>query len=76
MRRHLFQDFSLPSQPRDRSRPLSEILREEGIGADEPVGVIGWKEFEDRTRIEIPAYIVDELARSRRRARSRTPATC
>ena len=32
MRRHLFQDFSLPSQPRDRSRPLSEILAEEGIG--------------------------------------------
>jgi hypothetical protein len=61
MRRHLFQDFSLPSQPRDRSRPLSEILREEGLGAGSRVGVIGWKEFEDRTRIEIPAYIVDEL---------------
>ena len=28
MRRHLFQDFSLPSQPRDRSRPRSEILAE------------------------------------------------
>ena len=61
MRRHLFQDFSLPSQPRDRSRPLSEILREEGVGASSAVGVIGWKEFEDRTRIEIPAYLVDEL---------------
>ena len=33
MRRHLFQDFSLPSQPRDRSRPLAELLAEEGIGA-------------------------------------------
>ncbi len=33
MRRHRFQDFSLPSQPRDRSRPLAEILGEEGIGA-------------------------------------------
>ena len=61
MRRHLFQDFSLPSQPRDRSRPLSEILREEGVGDASAVGVIGWKEFEDRTRIEIPAYVVDEL---------------
>ena len=61
MRRHLFQDFSLPSQPRDRSRPLSEILREEGVGDASDVGVIGWKEFEDRTRIEIPAYVVDEL---------------
>src|SRR3990172_4345847 len=31
MRRHLFQDFSLPSQPRDRSRPLATILGGEGI---------------------------------------------
>lgn len=61
MRRHLFQDFSLPSQPRDRSLPLSEILREEGVGDASAVGVIGWKEFEDRRRIEIPAYLVDEL---------------
>ena len=36
MRRHLFQDFSLPSQPRDRSRPLGEILAGEGIGRGEP----------------------------------------
>ena len=28
----LFQDLSLPSQPRDRSRPLAEILGGEGIG--------------------------------------------
>ena len=32
MRRHRFQDFSLPNQPRDRSLPLMEILRSEGIG--------------------------------------------
>src|SRR6185503_9410758 len=31
MRRHLFQDLSLPSQPRDRSRPLREILADEGL---------------------------------------------
>ena len=30
MRRHRFQDLSLPSQPRDRSRPLAELLGEEG----------------------------------------------
>jgi hypothetical protein len=61
MRRHLFQNFSLPSQPRDRSRPLSEILPEEGIAAGSALGVIGWKEFDDRSRIEVPAYVVDEL---------------
>ena len=59
MRRHLFQDFSLPSQPRDRSRALSEILAEEGIGADTAVGVIGWKTFNDRSTLEVPAYIAD-----------------
>jgi hypothetical protein len=61
MRRELFQDLSLPSQPRDRSRPLGEILAGEGIGAGTRVGVIGWKGYTDRTRIEIPAFIVDEL---------------
>ena len=63
MRRHLFQDFSLPSQPRDRSRSLSEILADEGIDAGAKVGVIGWKTFDDRGTIEIPAYLADELRR-------------
>jgi hypothetical protein len=41
MRRHLFQDLSLPSQPRDRSRPLAEILAGEGIEPGSRVGVVG-----------------------------------
>ncbi len=61
MRRHLFQDLSLPSQPRDRSRPLASILAEEGIGRGSRVGVLGWKTFAVRSTIEVPAYIVDEL---------------
>ncbi|HET7235639.1 MAG TPA: aminopeptidase P family N-terminal domain-containing protein [Actinomycetota bacterium] len=61
MRRHLFQDFSLPSQPRDRSRALSEILAGEGIRNGIRVGVVGWKESADRDRIEVPAFIVDEI---------------
>jgi Xaa-Pro aminopeptidase len=64
MRRHLFQDLSLPSQPRDRSRPLSEILADEGIGAGSRVGVIGWKTYASPTTIEAPAFLVDELRRS------------
>lgn len=63
MRRHLFQDFSLPSQPRDRSRTLTEILSDEGIGDGTSVGVIGWKAYADRRTIEAPAFIVDELRR-------------
>jgi creatinase/prolidase-like protein len=63
MRRHLFQDFSLPGQPRDRSRSLGEILAAEGIRGDSRVGVIGWKDYADRATIEVPAFIVDELRR-------------
>jgi hypothetical protein len=39
MRRHLFQDFSLPGQPRDRSSALGEILAAEGIRDGSRVGV-------------------------------------
>jgi len=63
MRRHLFQDLSLPGQPRDRSPSLHEILADEGIGAGCRVGVIGWKTYASREMIEAPAFIVDELRR-------------
>jgi hypothetical protein len=61
LRRHLFQAFSLPSQPRDRSRSLREILAEEGVASGSRVGVIGWKDYGSRGAIDVPAYIVDEL---------------
>jgi Xaa-Pro aminopeptidase len=63
MRRHRFQDLSLPSQPRDRSRPLAEILAEEGVQAGSRVGVIGWKTYASPDTIEAPAFVVDELRR-------------
>jgi Xaa-Pro aminopeptidase len=63
MRRHLLQDFSLPGQPRDRSRPLAEILSAEGVRDVSRVGVVGWKTYADRAMIEAPAFIVDELRR-------------
>jgi hypothetical protein len=61
MRRHLFQDLSLPRQPRDRSRSLVEILGDEGIGTGRRVGVIGWKGYDQPDRIEAPAWLVDTL---------------
>ena len=64
MRRHLFQDLSLPSQPRDRSRPCAEILADEGIGPGSRVGSIGWKTYADRATMEVPAFLVDVLRRS------------
>lgn len=61
MRRHMFQDFSLPSQPRDRSRPLSEIVAAERIGRGSRVGLVGWKSYADAASSDVPAYIVDAL---------------
>jgi Xaa-Pro aminopeptidase len=63
MRRHLVQDLSLPSQPRDRSRALGEILGEEGIRPKARVGVVGWKTYADRKTIEAPSFLADELRR-------------
>jgi hypothetical protein len=61
LRVELHQDLSLPSQPRDSSRGLGEILRSEGIHGGGSVGVIGWKEFTDRSMLEVPAFIVDAI---------------
>ncbi len=59
--RVLFQELSLPGQPRDRSKPLEEILGEAGVGAGDRVGVVGWKAPRDRSWIEAPAFLVDAL---------------
>jgi hypothetical protein len=63
MRRHLFQDLSLPGQPRDRSRSLAEILAGEGIGSGCRVGIVGWKTYASPGMSDAPAYLVDELRR-------------
>jgi hypothetical protein len=64
MRPVWFQDLSLPGQPRSASRPLPEILRDEGIGPGGRIGVVGWKTYSSRETIEAPAFLVDELRRS------------
>ena len=61
MRRHRFQDLSLPSQPRDRSAPLADILAEEGIGPGRRVGIIGWKTYAHPEQSDAPSYLVDAL---------------
>jgi hypothetical protein len=63
MRRHLFQDLSLPGQPRERSKPLTGIFAGEGIGPGSRVGVVGWKTYASRATIEVPAFLADELRR-------------
>ncbi len=61
MRRRLFQDLSLPGQPRDRSTPLAEILAAEGVAAGGRVGVVGWKTYARPEQIEAPAFLVDAI---------------
>jgi hypothetical protein len=61
LRRHRFQDFSLPNQPRDRSRPLRDILRSEGIGPRSRIGMVGWKTYARPGMSDVPAYLLDEL---------------
>ena len=63
----LFQEFSLPGQPRGESRSLREIFEHFGIRSGCSVGCAGWKNCSPamvgagRHPIEIPAYIVDLL---------------
>ena len=61
MRLHRFQDFSLPSQPRDRSRSLAEILGDEGVRPGTRIGVVGWKTYASPDMHDLPAYLVDTL---------------
>jgi hypothetical protein len=64
MRPVMFQDMSLPGQPRDVSASLPSILHDEGIQAGSRVGVVGWKTYDSRDTIEVPAFVVDELRRA------------
>ena len=61
LRRVLHQDLSLPSQPRHRSRPLRDELADAGIRSGSKVGVVGWKPYGDPARLDVPAYLADEL---------------
>lgn len=61
LRSERYQHFSLPDQPKGASRPLEEILREEGIGAHSRVGVAGWKTYDHAWKTDAPSYIVDAL---------------
>jgi Xaa-Pro aminopeptidase len=63
LRRHLFQDLSLPGQPRDRSRPLADILGEEDVARGGRIGVVGWKTYSSPELSDAPAFLIDELRR-------------
>ena len=65
--RVLYQTFSLPGQPRDRSPALKDILADCGLKSGQRIGAIGWKPFgaEDHgfgeTALDLPSFIADTL---------------
>ena len=61
MRVELWQDLSLPGQPRHRSRPLAAILAEEGVSTGARIGVVGWKPYADRAWLDVPSFLADAL---------------
>ena len=61
LRAERYQPFSLEDQPRDDSRSLAEIFRDEAIDAHSRVGCVGWKSYAAEHMLDLPSYIVDEL---------------
>jgi hypothetical protein len=61
MRPVLYQELSLNDQPRDRSRDLEAILRDEGVEPGARVGIAGWKTYARRDWLEAPAFLVDTV---------------
>ncbi len=65
----LFQGFSLMAQPRESTPRLDSVLAAAGLGANDQVGVAGWKyltpaETDDPGRPAwVPAMLVDTLRR-------------
>lgn len=63
----LYQSLSLLGQPRDRIRPLADLLGEAGLKAGMRIGVAGWKYYDERETAtpalwsEAPSFIVDTL---------------
>lgn len=63
---YLYQNLSLPGQPRDKQESLPVIMGKCGIKKDSKIGVVGWKYFEEGTidgdplhTYDIPAYMLD-----------------
>lgn len=61
LRHERYPWFSLLDQPRDSCRELLDIMQAEDIGGIARVGCIGWKYYENRNQIDIPAYITDSV---------------
>ena len=65
--RVLYQTFSLPGQPRDRSASLKDILAGAGLRSGQRVGAIGWKPITsddrglDESALDLPSFVADAM---------------
>jgi len=65
--RVLYQTFSLPAQPRDRSPALADILADCGLKSGQTIGAIGWKPFGEgdhgfgAAALDLPSFVADTL---------------
>ena len=65
--RRLWQPLSLMGQPRDRYRPLHDLLQDCGLKTGQRIGLAGWKGFESEDGVfdphwfETPHYLVETL---------------
>ena len=63
----LYPPFGLLGQDRSETPPFADLLRQSGLRANVPTGVVGWKyfgpeEFESPEHVlEIPSYISDAI---------------
>lgn len=61
----LCQSLSLPNQPIDQYRDLSEMLKEIGIKSSDRVGIVGWKliypYYGSRHMFDCPSFIVESV---------------
>ena len=58
--------FSLPNQPMEDDRNLTDYLREAGVRQGKKIGIAGWKNFtskvmDNRCLYDLPYYIVDAV---------------
>lgn len=58
--------FSLPNQPMETSKALTQLLQDAGVIAEKRIGLTGWKLFtgvaDDRSQMfDLPAFIVDAI---------------
>jgi len=57
----LFPELSLPGQPDRVGATLQSVLATLGIGSGDRIGVVGWKGLAGPNRIDLPAFVVDDL---------------